>query len=99
MTDPINTMIQILAAIIPLMIGIILFSSTIISKWRWLVAILLLIGISGPFFYTLMNPQFHPAIGVNINLVLSLFFVWTCSVTLVLIACIRIYLAIKSKKR
>lgn len=99
MTDPINTMIQILAAIIPLIIGTILFSSTILSKWRWLVAILLLLGISGPFFYTLINPQFHPAIGVNINLVLALFFVWTCSVTLVLIAAIRIYLSIKSKKR
>lgn len=99
MTEPINIMIQILAALIPLLLGTILFTSTLLTTWRWLVAILLFFGISGPFFYSLINPQLHPAIGVNLNLVFSMYFAWSCSALLVLIALIRIYLAIKSKKR
>ncbi|WP_342542287.1 hypothetical protein MHH33_15725 [Paenisporosarcina sp. FSL H8-0542] len=98
MTDPIQTMIQLLQTLIPLILGTILFSSTLMSPKRWLVAITLFIGISGPFIYSLFNEQSHPAIDANIGLGLSMLFVWICSGLLVLFALIRIYLNIKQQK-
>lgn len=98
MTDPINMMIQILQILIPLILGIILFSSTLLSKWRWLVAILLFFGGSSPFLYYLFDEQIHPVLRANIDLELSIFFAWGCSAFLVFIAFIRIFLKLKSQK-
>jgi hypothetical protein len=98
MTDPINMMIQLLQILIPLILGIILFSSTLMSKWRWLVAILLFIGGSSPFLYFLFDEQLHPVLNANIDLELSMFFAWGCSAILVIIAFIRIFVKLKSQK-
>lgn len=98
MTDPIQTMIQLLQTLIPLILGTILFSSTLKSPKRWLVAIALFIGISGPFIFSLFDEQSHPAVGANVGLGLSMLLVWVCSVLLVLLALIRIYLKIRQQK-
>lgn len=98
MTDPINMMIQLLQILIPLILGTILFSSTLLSKWRYLFAILLFFGGSSPFLYYLFDEQLHPVLNTNIDLELSMFFAWGCSAFLVLIAFIRIFLKINSEK-
>jgi hypothetical protein len=98
MTDPINMMIQLLQILIPLILGIILFSSTLLSRWRYLVAILLFIGGSSPFLYYLFDEEIHPVLHTNIDLELSMFFAWGCSALLVFIAFIRIFLKINSQK-
>ena len=98
MTDPINMMIQLLQILIPLILGIILFSSTLLSKWRYLVAILLFFGGSSPFLYYLFDERLHPVLSTNIDLELSMFFSWGCSATLVIVAFIRIYLKLKPQK-
>jgi hypothetical protein len=98
MTDPLNMMIQLLQILIPLILGIILFSSTLLSKWRYLFAILLFFGGSSPFLYYLFDEQLHPVLSTNIDLELSMFFAWGCSSFLVFIAFIRIFLKINSQK-
>ena len=98
MTDPLQIMIQLLQTLIPLTLGTILFSSTLMSPKRWLIAIALFIGISAPFIYSLFDEEAHPTIGANIGLGLSMLFVWVCSGLLLLIALIRIYLNIKQQK-
>ena len=98
MSEPINMMILLLQILIPLILGIILFTSTLLTNRRWLVAIFLFIGGSSPFFYYLFNEQTHPVQRTNIDLELSIFFSWGCSVILVFIAFIRIFLKVKSQK-
>ena len=98
MTEPINMMIQLLQILIPLILGIILFTSTLLTNRRWLVAILLFIGGSCPFLYYLFDEQIHPVLRTNIDLEISMFFSWGCSVILVFIAFIRIFLKVKSQK-
>lgn len=91
-------MIQILQVLIPLIIGTVLYTSTLLSKWKWLIAIGIVILISCPFFYSLINGQAFPIIGAPINLELSIFFVWAFSGLLVTIALIRIYIKIRAQK-
>jgi len=98
MTDPMNTMIQVLQVLIPLIIGSILFSSTLLSKWRLLIIIVLILGISSPAFYHMVNEQLNPLAKKSTNLELSMLFVWLSSALLVTVALIRIYLKIKSDR-
>lgn len=98
MTDPLNTMIQVLQVLIPLIVGTILFSSTLSSKWRLLVIMVLILGISSPSFYYLLHEQLTPLTERNNNLELSMLFVWLSSALLVTVALIRVYLKIKSDR-
>lgn len=95
MTDPLNTMIQVLQVLIPLIIGTILFSSTLSSKWRLLVIIVLIFGISSPVFYYMMNEQLNPVAARSNNLELSMLFVWLSSGLLVVLSFTRVYLKIR----
>lgn len=99
MTDPVNTMIQVLQVLIPLIIGTILFSSTLSSKWRFLVIIVLLLGISSPSFYYMFNEQLNPVANRSDNLESSMLFVWLSSGLLVILALIRVYLKIRKDSR
>lgn len=96
MVNPINMMIQLFAVLIPLIIAILLFSSTLLSKRKWHLAFLLFISIAGPFTFLLLDEHVHPTLHANINLGYSILFVWFCSGLLFLWAIIRIY--IKTKK-
>lgn len=98
MSDPINIMIQLLQVSIPLILGTILFTSTLATQWRWLVAILLFMVISSPFMFIRYGEEIHPVINANLDLENSMLFVWSCSALLGLVALIRILLKIKSSK-
>lgn len=95
MTDPLNTMIQLLQILIPLIIGTILFSSTLLSKWKFLVIIVLILGISSPAFYYMVNEQLNPLAERSNDLELSMLFVWLSSALLIMLALARVYLKIK----
>jgi len=97
-TDPITTMILLLQVLVPLLIGTILFSSTLLTKWRWLVAILLIVLAIAPFAFSLVDELAHPPIGVNFGLGFAILFVWACSGMFVIIGVIRIYMKIKLQK-
>lgn len=91
-------MIQILQVLIPLIIGTVLYTSTLLSKRKWLIAIGIVTLISCPFFYSLINGQAYPIINAINNLELYILFVWAFSGLLVTIALIRIYIKIKVQK-
>ena len=96
MVNPINMLIQLFAVLIPLIIAILLFSSTLLSKWKWHLSVLLFICVGGPFTFLLLDEHTHPTMDANIGLGYSILFVWICSGLLFLWAIIRIY--IKTKK-
>lgn len=79
--------------------GTILFSSTLLSTRRRLVAIFLILGLNGPFIYSLFNEQAEPARIRSHGLELSMLFVWTCSSVLIILAFIRIFLKIIGQNR
>lgn len=98
MTEPIHIMILILQVLIPLIISLILFSSTLLTKWRRLITILLFLLISSPLSYALIFTYFNFPIQANIGVGTITIFVWSCSLVLFLIAIIRIAIKIKSLK-
>jgi len=99
MSDPLNTMILLFQILIPLIMGTILFSSTLLSTRRRLVAIFLILGLNGPFIYSLFNKQAEPAKIGDRGLELSMLFVWTFSIVLIILAFIRIFLKIIGHNR
>lgn len=94
MLDPINIMILLLQVLIPLIIGAILFSSTLVTKWRWIVFICLILGVSFPFVYSLIMKQSMMTTDSHNGLELSILFVWVSSSVLGMLALIRIFLKI-----
>ncbi len=98
MTDSIDIMTQLLQILTPLIIGIILFSSTLFSKWRWLVAIVLLVGLISPFIYSLIVERSPSGIVSDKNYEFPMFFAWACSALLAIIGLFRMYLKMKSHK-
>jgi len=97
MSDPLDTMILLFQILIPLIMGTILFSSTLLSTRRRLVAIFLIFGLNVPFIYSLFDEQ-ATRIGSR-GLELSILFVWTCSSVLIMLAFIRIFLKIIGQNR
>jgi hypothetical protein len=99
MTDPIQIMIFILQVLIPLIISLILFSSTLLTRWRWLIAILLFLLISSPLSYALIYTYLNFPLQANIGVGSITIFIWSCSFVLALIAILRIVFKIKSLKK
>lgn len=98
MLDPLNIMILLLQVLIPLIIGAILYSSTLVSRWRGLIFIFLILGVSFPFAYSLFMEQSMITTDSHNGLELSILFVWVSSSVLGILALIRIYLKITRHK-
>lgn len=99
MTEPIHIMILILQVLIPLIISLILFSSTLLTKWRRLITILLFLLISSPLSYALIFTYFNFPRQANISVGFITLFVWSSALVLGIIAIIRIAFIIKSVKK
>jgi len=99
MTEPIHIMTLILQVLIPLIISLILFSSTLLTRWRRLITILLFLLISSPLSYALIFTYFNFPIQANIGVGTITIFIWSCSLVLAIIASIRIAFKIKSVKK
>lgn len=99
MNEPVHIMILILQVLIPLIISLILFSSTLLTKWRRLITILLFLLISSPLSYALIFTYFNFPLQANIGVGTITIFIWSCSLVLLLIAIIRIAFKIKSIKQ
>ena len=99
MTEPIHIMILILQVLIPLIISLILFSSTLKTRWRWLITILLFLMISSPLSYALIYTYFNFPRQANISVGFITLFVWSSALVLGIIAIIRIAFIIKSVKK
>lgn len=99
MTEPIHIMILILQVLIPLIISLILFSSTLLTRWRMLITILLFLLISSPLSYALIFTYFNFPLQSTIGVGTITIFIWSCSLVLLLIAIIRIAFKIKAVKK